>query len=112
MRRTCWTRFQRWVAGLTAGIFCINSLAWPLPSELSNLGSDAKPLLIPRELGTVEETDNLNLTNSLPWVIHISDVHADPSAQKKIRDILHYLTAGAIPPLLVAVEGASGPLHP
>jgi len=106
-------QLQRFVAALTAGVFCVNTLAWPVP-EVRAPELNQSPLLIPQELGTVEAFDSPDLPSSFPFVIHIQDAHASPEAQERIREILNHLSRRTTghSPLLVALEGAAGPLHP
>lgn len=99
---------------------------------------------IPPELGTVEEyyapstmhqaagkSTARGSKHLAPFMIHIQDAHANPAIQKKIQEILEYLSQRQAPsskhpetnpfmahgsggrgPLLVVIEGSAGPLHP
>ncbi len=74
---------------------------------------------IPSELGEIREYHRgADAPGSRPFILHVQDVHADPEAQLKVRDLLHYLSGemktkpGEGPELFIALEGASGELHP
>ena len=97
--------FKRLIAGITVCLFAFNSFAWPFP-EITQTLKTPFPLSLPAELGRVEDYSFLNG----PFVIHIQDAHSSAEAQKKILEILEWLPKEK--PLLIALEGAVGPLHP
>ncbi|GEM_PF-7105862 len=125
-------RFLQLEAGLTLFIFSWTTLVGPsnLSAQTIHVEQSGKgegipagsfSPEIPSELGTVEEFHAP--TAASPFVIHLQDAHANPPVQEKIQEILEYLTP--LPssprergedkgggPLLVAIEGSSGPLHP
>lgn len=67
---------------------------------------------IPKEIASIERIHFGPGANSqTPFVIHIQDAHAVPSAQKNIARLLAELRK-QFPELAVAVEGAQGALRP
>lgn len=79
------------------------------------------PFLLPAELGRITEThlsNNARAVWTSRFVIHIQDAHAQPEVQEGIRKLLHWLSDHSSPSLgrgaslLVAIEGATGPIHP
>lgn len=101
--------FRRFVAGLIVCLFILNSLAWPLP-EITERAVPPSHFSVPAKLGTLEDYYAPYAEHASPFIIHIQDAHTSPEAQKRIRDILKWL--GRKKPLLIALEGSLGPLHP
>ncbi|MDP3920983.1 MAG: glycogen/starch synthase [Candidatus Omnitrophota bacterium] len=69
---------------------------------------------LPGEIGYVQNVVGSE-QEQLPFVVHIRDMHANPEAQQNIFYILKHLAQNAKATgasLQVAVEGASGELHP
>ncbi len=74
---------------------------------------------LPYELGSLNQIKSVETSNAeqSPFVIHLQDAHANPEAQARIQDILRWIftqvNASAKPrPMLVALEGMAGPIHP
>lgn len=62
-------------------------------------------------LGQIKETSVQSSEN--PAIIHIQDAHAVPSAQRKIQDILRWISQEEKnKKIIVGLEGASGEIHP
>ncbi|GEM_PF-3772372 len=105
---------KRLISLLLAFFLAVEPCVYSSP-EPSEIKSPPSSLILPDELGRVEDyfAPSLSSQNGFPPVIHIQDAHSSPEAQQKIRDILVHL-AGLRPsqPLLVALEGSLGSLHP
>lgn len=94
---------------LTALVFAASqTLAFAQIPEVPKPEIRPLSLEIPSELGTVEE---YFVSADSPFIIHIQDAHSHPEAEEKIHEILGRLARNG-PSLVVALEGAFGPLHP
>jgi len=119
-RRRChiWVRALAWI---TAQAVLFTQLAWADPHLLSPSSTAASAeasasllvslarLTIPDHLGhIVERWAPADATATTPVVIHIQDLHAEPTTQRTLAKLLAHLhqTLGVS---LVAVEGAAGP---
>ncbi len=87
------------------------------PSEVDAARAAAKyPLQVPAELGTLKDF-YVSPHAEAPFVIHLQDAHANPEAQSRIKDLLHWLNTQSGmhsegKPFAVAVEGTVGTIHP
>jgi hypothetical protein len=79
---------ESWAAKATAGLPSVGpeSAGGPTPLKELNAGT----FTIPQDLGYIQEA--ANVPNSSRTVIHIQDAHCNYAAQKKISQILSYLT--------------------
>lgn len=109
--------FTRSIAFLTLTVFA-GSLIIPDargyhgPPIKEVKGFPALPLEIPSGLGAIKDYFPAR-SKEFPFILHVQDAHAVPAAQAKIRDILKWLqTQGQRAPMLIALEGAKGDLHP
>lgn len=110
--------FERLLAALTLIFFSLNSLAYAAP----NIGLRASPpeihyenllsrIVIPEELGTVQERFLSRSLKPAPLVVHIQDAHANFEAQRNIQALIEHLhkTYGFS---LVLLEGGVEKLDP
>lgn len=81
---------------------------------------------IPAELGSLRESfipgssaaeNEIEEKNAFPVVLHVQDAHANLEAQARIKEILEWVKKisherGVGGPVVVALEGSSGQLHP
>ncbi len=78
-----------WAARSSSGLTSVGLDSAGSPSPLKSLG--ATTFTLPQELGYIQES--VEVPNSGKTVIHIQDAHCNYAAQKKISDILNYLTS-------------------
>lgn len=81
-----------------------------LPAELGNL----RETFIPAAQGGEAENESVS---RYPVVLHVQDAHANHEAQARIKDILEWIhktsrEANVQGPVIVALEGSVGKLHP
>jgi len=108
---------QRWFRALSGAvclIFSWTSIAQstPSPPDFSLLSSPRhfKDFVLPEDWGTVQSVFRAPDPRA-PWIVHIQTVHADYRAQKRIEQLLEYLTE-KYSISLALLEGASGELDP
>ena len=77
-----------WAARSSSGLTSVGLDSTGSPSPLKNLS--AATFTLPQELGIIQES--VEVPNSGKTVIHIQDAHCNYAAQKKISEILDYLT--------------------
>ena len=124
-----WKTRCRFVAALTVSAFFFTNVIASAPPvfaqvpgtsigevKLTELIQPAATFTIPSELGTVQEY-SAPKNFSTPFILHIQDAHANPSAQKNIARILEWLNAqradsGKARDWVVALEGVKGTIHP
>lgn len=79
---------ESWAAKAAAGLTSVGPESAGSPTPLKELNADA--FTMPQELGYVQEA--AKVSDSAKTVIHIQDAHCNYAAQKKISEILDYLT--------------------
>ncbi|MBI4115868.1 MAG: hypothetical protein HY447_04755, partial [Candidatus Omnitrophica bacterium] len=110
--------FKKTTSLITCGIFAFSTVAWSAPEVPSAFEIKNIPLVeriqIPESLGRIEEkyapTQTLEQID-FPTIVHIQDAHASYDGQKKIKELLEYLT-GEHGFNLVLLEGGAGELDP
>lgn len=80
---------ESWAARISSGLPSVGSEDAGSPTPLKNLSADT--FTMPRELGYIQEA--VKVPDSARTVIHIQDAHCNYAAQKRISEILSYLTA-------------------
>lgn len=90
-----------------------NAVATGVYQDAIDLSQESKVLSIPAEIGSLQDFFSpVNQSNNT-FIIHIQDAHANADAQLNIREILGHLSADHEGEAFqVAVEGASGNIHP
>lgn len=106
------------VTSLSPKVFAQTSPVKDSFKDIKNSSSWIETL--PPELGEIvtyciDESCVNASSQDAPLVLHIQDVHSNPEAQETIRKTLYWLKEKAVShnhPFSIALEGASGSIHP
>ncbi len=84
-----------------------------LPLDIGGYSEDRISLDIPDSLGQIKELHYPLTSTARPFITHIQDAHSNPSAQRKISEILTFLhdKRSSDETLHIAVEGATGDIR-
>src|SRR5690349_16416318 len=111
IKRSGWFSALRLTSASLAFLFSAQTLLSAAPAY-PVLGKGYFPeLSIPESFGTVESVFKPKSPSGKPFVIHIQDAHAQPAAQRNIRNLLQYLH-DKHQVRHVAVEAGHGNLEP
>lgn len=113
------------ITSIAVGVcFIVNTIAFSAPRNayaedvLSSQNENSRrfdPLdLIPNDAGTVKKVfipGNISQGSRTPEIIHLEDAHANPEAQKNIREILKFLRE-KLDYRLIMLEASVGKIHP
>lgn len=99
--------------------FAPQGFAQAFPEKSNSLNENLWLQSLPEDLGKIAssclETSCVSPSEDAPFVLHIQDVHSNPEAQETIRKTLFWIKENAQKnnqSLLIALEGAAGPIHP